>query len=194
MPPVTVQYDLTLEDMVALAQYHSDRAPRERRRRRLVQGLIVAVFLFLLYTAIDSIRRQGADLSPGWIAMSGAPLICPAILLVLVFSTGVRRWSNSRSVYKAFGPREPGSVVASQQLTVAEDGIHVRSGAGEIAIGWAEVTDITRSNSHLFVLGAAEQAIVLPRRSFPDATAFDAVVDAATERWVQARQATTSQA
>lgn len=172
--PVTIQYDLTIEDMEVLTQYHSEHSPRERRRRRIVQGVIVLVFLFLLYTAVDSIRSQGASLSAGWIAMASVPLICPTILLVLVFSGAVRRWSNNRSVQKAFAGVEPGGKIATQEATVSATGISVRAEAGELTLAWPEVADVSKTDSHLFVFGTAEQALVIPRRAFSDQVAFDA--------------------
>lgn len=173
----TIAYDLTLEDMEALTLYHSERSPRERRRRRLVQGLIILVFLFLLYSAFDSIQKQGAGLSAGWIAASSVPLICPTILLVLVFSGGVRRWSNRRSVHKAFADVEPGGKIATQQMTLSANGISVRADAGELALVWPEVADVTRTDNHLFVFGTSEQAMAVPRRAFSDQAAFDAFND-----------------
>ena len=173
----TIAYDLTLEDMEALTLYHSERSPRERRRRRLVQGLIVLVFLFLLYSAFDTIRSQGAGLSAGWIAASSVPLICPTILLVLVFSGGVRRWSNNRSVHKAFAGVEPGGKIATQQVTLAKDGISVRADAGELALAWPEVVDVTKTADHLLIFGTSEQAMAVPRRAFSDPAAFDAFYD-----------------
>ncbi len=171
----TIAYDLTLEDMEALTYYHSQRSPRERQRRRLVQGLIVLVFLFLLYSAYDSIRSQGAGLSAGWIAVSSVPLICPTILLVLVFSGGVRRWSNNRSVHKAFADVEPGGIIATQQVTVSGEGISVRADVGELALTWPEVVDVSRTDGHLFIFGTSEQAMTVPRRAFPDQAGFDAL-------------------
>ena len=172
-----IAYDLTLEDMEALTYYHSQRSPRERRRRRLVQGMIVLVFLFLLYSAFDSIRSQGAGLSAGWIAASSIPLICPTILLVLVFSGGVRRWSNNRSVHKTFAGVEPGGIVATQQVTVSSEAISVRANAGELALAWPEVADVSQTDDHIFVFGTSEQAMTVPRRAFPDQAGFDAFYD-----------------
>lgn len=174
---MTIEYDLTIEDMAALTQYHSERSPRENRRRRLVQGLLLVVFILLLFSAVDSIRKQGADLSAGWIAVSSVPLICPTILLVLVFSGGVRRWSTNRSVHKAFPNVEPGGKVAAQRLTVSADEIHVRADAGELALEWDEVADISKTDERIFVFGASEQALVVPRRAFADQTAYDAFYD-----------------
>lgn len=174
---MTIAYDLTIEDMVALTQYHSERSPRENRWRRVVQGLILLVFILLLFSAVDSIRKQGADLSTGWIAVSSVPLICPTILLVLVFSAGVRRWSTNRSVHKAFPDVEPGGTIASQTLTVSADEIHVRADAGEMALPWNEVTDVSRTDERIFVFGASEQALVVPRRAFADQAAYDAFYD-----------------
>ena len=174
---MTIDYDLTIEDMIALTQYHSERSPRGMRRRRVVQGLLVLVFILLLFSAVDNISKQGADLSAGWIAVSSVPLICPIILLVLVFSAGVLRWSNSRSVHKAFPDVEPGSTIASQQLTVTADEIHVRADGGEMALAWDEVADISRTEERLFVFGTAEQALVVPQRAFADPAAYDAFYD-----------------
>ena len=174
---VTIEYDLTIEDMVALTQYHSERSPRENRRRRVVQGVIALVFLLLLFSAVDSIRKQGADLSASWIAVSSVPMICPTILLVLVFSTGVRRWSTNRSVHKAFPDVEPGGTIASQKLTVSADEIHVQADAGEMALAWDEVADISKTDERIFVFGASEQALVIPRRAFADQAAYDAFYD-----------------
>ena len=173
MSSVIATYDLTLEDMEALTHYHSERSPRERRRRRLVQGVIVVVFLFLLYSAFDSFRQQGTDLSPGWIAVASVPLICPTILLVLVFSGGVRRWSARRSVHKTFANVEPGGKITTQRVTVSATGISVQADAGALSLAWDEVADVSVSDSYLFVFGVAEQAMVVPRRAFPDQAAFD---------------------
>ncbi|MEZ4768023.1 MAG: YcxB family protein [Caldilineales bacterium] len=174
---MTIEYDLTIEDMVALTQFHSDHSPRETRRRRVVQGLIVVVFLLLLFSAVDSIRQQGAGLSPGWVAASSVPLICPTILLVLVFSTGVRHWSTNRSVHKAFPDRAGRNGCPCSRLTVSarEDPRSVRR--GEMALEWSEVADVTRTDDRVFVFGTSEQALVVPRRAFADQVAYDAFCD-----------------
>ena len=180
---VNIEYDLYLEDLTALTNYHSQRAPRERRRRRLVQGFLIVVFLFLLFSAVDSVRTVGGDLSPGWIGASVVPLVCPAILLVLVFSGGVRRWSNNRSVQKTFAGFEAGQPVVHQKFSLVNDTITVGSDSAEMTVTLDDLIDMSRRDDRLFLMSSSEQALVVPGHGFSDPVAFDQFAEMLEGRW-----------
>lgn len=176
---LTIQYDLFFDDMVALAAYHSERSPSERRRRHAVQAFIVIVFLLLVASGVASVVNSDTRWTPLGLSIAFLPLLCPSILVLLVLTPGVRRWSNKRSVYKAFGEVPPGQPLARQQITLNSRTITVTTRDAEMQADWADVVDISRRGEHAFIFTNTEQTMVVPGRAFPDQAAFEAFMETA---------------
>jgi hypothetical protein len=173
---VTIEHELLVDDMVALAAFHYEHAPAERRRRRLVQGFIVVVFIFLAVSALYSVINSPVEWTPLGVAISFVPLVCPAILLILVFTPALRRWQARRSVFKAFGESDPNAQAGRQRLTITDQSVTVESAVAEMTVAWRDVSDIVDTETHVFLCTYEGQVIVVPRRAFPDQAAFDAFI------------------
>jgi uncharacterized integral membrane protein len=174
---LTIEFDLFLDDMTALANYHSDRSHAERRRRLVVQVLILVVFVLLVASAISSARNAQVDWTPFSLGVAFLPVLCPAILLVLVFAPAVRHWQTRRAVHKAFKETAPGETVGRQRLTLTSEALVVKTQVADMTVPWADIEDITTRDAHAFVYTTADQALVIPRRAFPDPATFDGFME-----------------
>lgn len=174
---VTLEYDLSVEDMIALGTFHSEHSPEEKRRYRIFQGVILAIVVVLIISTVSSVLAgQTAD-TPAGLAIVLLPLLCPGLLLFLVFSPAVRRWSVSRAIRRAFAETSDQSSVGRQRLTVTPEALHLETTVAEVDIGWSEVRAIDATEDHIFIHTEANQAFVVPRTAFPDRMSFDAFID-----------------
>ena len=174
---VNLEYDLSVDDMIALGTYHSEHSPEEKRRYRLFQGVILAIVVVLLVSTVSSVLAGQTPDTPGGLAIAFLPLLCPGILLFLVFSPAVRRWSVSRAVRRAFAEQDEQGSIGRQRLTVTPQALHLETNVAELNIDWASISDIDATEDHIFVHTVANQAFVVPRTAFPNQATFEAFMD-----------------
>ena len=174
---MTIEFDLFLEDMTALANYHNDRSHGERRRRRVVQAVILVVFVLLVASAVGSVRNTEVDWTPLSLGVAFLPVLCPTILLALVFTPAVRHWQTQRAVHKAFKDTGPGETVGRQRLTLSAEALVVKTQVADMTVPWSDIEDISADDTHAFVYTRADQALVIPRRAFSDPAAFEGFLE-----------------
>lgn len=175
---VTLEYDVFVEDMVALGTYHAEHTPAERRRRYLAQGVILVVFVVLTISSLSSVAGGRIQIrwTPATVLISFLPLLCPTILLFLVFTPFVRRWGIRRAVHRTFGQAEDGAPVGKHRLALDQSGISLATQAAEMRVAWPDIVSVDATATHLFLMDNSGQALVVPRHAFPDQTAFLAFV------------------
>ncbi|MEA3334811.1 MAG: YcxB family protein [Chloroflexota bacterium] len=172
--PITLEYDVWLDDMVALGSHHSRHSRQEKRRRLLAQGVIVTVFLLLFASALSSIRGAEIVSTPLSLGISFLPLLCPAILMILVFSPAVRSWGAKRSVQKTFGETAGDKPIGHHQLTVTPETVFLKTESASATISWSDVERLESTDSHLFILSDTGQGLVVPAAAFTDQSTFEA--------------------
>jgi hypothetical protein len=184
---LTLEYDLSVEDMIALGTYHAEHSPGEKRRYRLFQGVILAIVLVLIVSTVSTVLAGQTPDTPAGLAIALLPLLCPGTLLFLVFSPAVRRWSVSRAIRRAFPEDGDPSAVGRQRLTLAPDALHLETHVTEIDIPWGGIREINTTKDHIFVHTEANQAFVVPRTAFSSQTAFESFIDTLHSHAQQAR-------
>lgn len=175
---MTLEYDVYVEDMVALGAYHAEHAPAERRRRYLAQGIILVIFVVLTAASLASVAGGNIDIqwTPATAVIAFLPLLCPTVLLFLVFTPFVRRWGIRRTVQRAFGHAEDGAVVGRHRLVMDGIGITLTTQAAEMQVKWPDMAHVRVTDTHLCLMDDSGQALIVPRHAFADQAAFDAFV------------------
>jgi hypothetical protein len=181
---VILEYDVFVEDMVALGAYHAEHTPSERRRRYLAQGVILITFVVLTISSLSSVisGRIEVDWTPATAVISFLPLLCPTVLLLLVFTPFVRRWGIRRAVHRTFGQADNGVPVGRHRLSLDQSGIALATQAAEMHVLWADIARVDATETHVFVMDDNGQALVVPRHAFADQDAFQAFVAAVKDR------------
>lgn len=156
---MSITYELTKDDGVALMKYlwqRPERRKQERKENDLIAVLIAVGVWVIISRATDSM----------------ALLIALGIGLYLLKSLPKwrerkgKRWLNSDNFQQWLGHRT---------ITLEDSGLRVVSSRGERLIYWATISEVVETESHLFLPFGMLEVVVIPDRAFetPEArTAF----------------------
>jgi YcxB-like protein len=156
---MSITYELTKDDGVALMKYLWQR-PERRQRERKENDTIAVAFAVVIWMLVS--RASG----------SVSLLLALAVGLYLLQSLPKwrerkgKRWVNSDGFTQWLG---------SRTVTIEESGLRVVSTRGERLIYWASFSEVIETESHLFLPFGMLEVVVIPGRAFetPEArTAF----------------------
>lgn len=147
---MSITYELTKDDGVALMKYLWQRPERRRQERKendlIAVGIAVAVWV-VISRASDTLSllialAVGLSLLkqlPQWRERKG------------------KRWLNSDGFQHWLG---------SRTITIEESGLRVVSSRGERLIYWTSISEVIEAESHLFLPFGMLEVVVIPGRAF----------------------------
>jgi hypothetical protein len=150
-----LRYAIIQDDLIAFSQFHADHSPTIRRSWYRDTWIYAALFAiaallgFIVYGGRHVYTLTFVGLAIGW------PLAIPRYL----------RWRYYRLARRLYAEGSNAAVLGDYEAVADEQGLIVTSPGGETRIKWQAVERVTLSSDHAFLYIAANQAVVLPRRS-----------------------------
>ncbi len=165
-------YTNTVDDLVALQLYFFDHDRGLRRLQNLVSMVPAILILILLF--LNS-QKGGSSL----LTLVGMGL---AVALALSMRRIIRR-RLERSARLSFAHGRGQRTLGKHHLELTEKGIIERTGNGEFAIAWSEITALAETETALFIFRGRGAGMVIPRERVlrGDTQAFAATVRAHTQ-------------
>ena len=147
---MTITYELTKDDGVALMKYLWQRPERRQRERRENDTIAIAlaVVIWLLISK-----------AAGNIALLIALAIGLGLLKSLpeLRSKRSKRWVESQAFQPWLGERT---------VSIEETGLRIVSTRGERLIYWGGIQEVIETENHVFVPFGMLEVVVIPKRAF----------------------------
>jgi branched-subunit amino acid transport protein len=160
---MVVEFENSLDDVLALNLYHYEQSPGARRTRRLLQfgppAILVAIFLGqLLFTGASPI--------------SSLPWLMFAVVWA-VFVPYMLRRSMRKRVMQLFVQGQSKGIVGNHTLTLTSKGVTDKTGFGKTETIWRDIWKVVATNQYVFIYLSDTAAHIVPRRAFPDELKFE---------------------
>jgi len=159
---MVVEYENSLDDVLALNLYQHEQSPSARRTRRLLQFGPPAVPL-LVFAA--QVLFSGASLT------SALPWLMFAAVWVIIVPFMLRRAMKKR-VVQLFVEGEKQGIVGKHTLSLTSGGLTDKASHGRTKTGWRDVRKVVTTNQYVFIYLSDTVAHIVPRRAFPDERGF----------------------
>lgn len=171
---MTVDADITLEDLIAFNIHHCAHSPAMRRMRRRNAFCLPTLWLFAM---ILIIFESG---SPRDTALASWPLLLlPIVVAFINFGTWKRR--IRASVVKLYGEEPCPRFRGQRQFDLQPGGIYERGDFGEATTRWTSILRVAATDDHVFIYAGAADAIIVPARAFAEPSQFQQFVHEARQ-------------
>jgi hypothetical protein len=169
---VKIRYEVTVDDLLAFAFYHSGRSLRRSRAGAIVWGGVATFGLFALVTAL--LGRQAA--------LVMLPLAVMPVLFILgtLFMMGFRP-NNARALRRQYEELLPRGATGPHEMELIEDGLVERTPHSEQWMLVRDVQGVSSDGERTFIYTGPASAYVIPHRSVPQGE-LEAFVEAVRMR------------
>ena len=157
---ITVSFNLTKDDVLALACYYHSTSATVTKGRLTLQvascALLAGIGLVMVCQS-DELPYVGAGL-----------LVCAGLAIVFV-----PRWHRSalrRTAEKMFAESSYQEAFGGYTLALSDAGIASTSPIGEAKYTWRAVDRVSLTPEHLFIFLVGASGFAIPRSQVPDAT------------------------
>ena len=166
---MNIEFQNTLEDILALNWYHHRASPGARRTLLLFQyGLPVAIVLIVVIITFAA----------GWSTFT----IVPAVVLALAWFALVPRMQKrnlQKQVVKLYAEGRDRGIVTGHKVSMSSSSITDRTDRGETKTAWKDVDKVVGTEKYVFIYVGPESALIVPRGAFPGESEYRAFLDAA---------------
>jgi len=165
---MVVEFENSLDDLLALNLYHHQQSPSARRVRQLLQfgPAAILVIVFLVQVLVS-----GA--SP----VSSLPWLMFAVVWT-VFVPYMMRRSLKKRILQLYADGRDRGVVGRHTLSLTSTGVTDKTSFGKTVTTWREVRKVVATNEYVFIYVSDAVAHVVPRRDFSDESKFHEFRDA----------------
>jgi hypothetical protein len=172
---MVVEFENSLDDVLALNLYHHQQSSAAQRTRRLLQfgPAAILVIVFLVQVSVS-----GA--SP----ISSLPWLMFAAVWT-VFVPYMMRRSLKKRILQLYAEGRDKGIVGKHTLSITSAGVTDKTRFGNTVTTWRDVRKVVATNEHVFIYVSDTVAHVVPRRDFPDEARFHEFRDAVI-RYVRA--------
>jgi hypothetical protein len=174
-----LQYDLTVDDLVAFNKHHIWHSPTCRRSYYwnliggIVTGLLVAILIGVFYG------------TPEWTLLYCAILVPLCWLFWRVYY----RVAMARRLRKLYREGENRGLAGAHVLITDDEGFTSKGQMGEGKLKWAVVERTVEDKDYLYVYISAVSALIIPKRAFRDEQHMRAFLDEARRLKAEADEA-----
>lgn len=147
-----IRFSLGLDDLQALADYHSQTSDSARRQLRAAR-LGVALLMVLLAAATYGLRRD---------AGAAAFALGFAVLWAL-FLPRLQRALLRRQLARLYRAGQARGAYRGRALALGPDGLIERTPHGAAELSWQAIARVDSTPGHTFLFVGPSQAIILPR-------------------------------
>lgn len=166
-----VDYEVTIDDLLAFNLYHFNHSPTMKRQVLLGQIIFSVMIIIGFGWIIYSNNVQG--LPALIIAGIGALFIA---LFVAIYPRSVRSSVRKRIKKLAEEGRNTG-MIGKQTMILAPDQITVTTEAGTSTYKWTAINKIETTAEWVFIYNTAISAFTIPRRAFPSDDACQTFIE-----------------
>ncbi|MCJ7522354.1 MAG: YcxB family protein [Dehalococcoidia bacterium] len=157
-----IEFENTMDDILALNTYHFQRSPGARRNRLIFQyvlpGIPALIYLALVFGGGSS-------------ELSALPWLLLAMLLFVLGPFSVRR-SLKRRVVKMVAEEQGRGAVGGHRLSITRSAVTDKAGSGKTTTNWTDVKKVVLMDNYVFIYIGDTSAHIVPKRAFPDETAW----------------------
>lgn len=181
---MTIECDITPDDLLAFNLYHLSHSPVVRRQYMRTWFFPAFVWL-MICTAIWYLadRERGEPLQT-FLAL--LPLFGGVPLYLIMFPLMQRRRLR-KTITAMFEEGSNRALMSHHTIEISSDAISDSTGLSKTKMAWQGVDRIVRHDDYAFVYLNALEAVIIPRRAFADAARFDEFVMAADRYHQNAR-------
>ncbi|MGE5672907.1 MAG: YcxB family protein [Mycobacterium leprae] len=174
--PLTIEYELTHDDIMAFNLFHLAHSPAARRSYRRTLLTFPTAWLVICLLILFGATRHGRTWWQGFVDLLPLFSVVPAYPLLFT-------WLYRRSVRKRMR-----AVLQKDQdrtcptrcgVTISGAGIEVGGSDGQTHLSWSDVEHIASTESHALLYISASQAIIVPRRTFSSEQEFVRFIETA---------------
>lgn len=173
MTPPQAEFDQTIEDIRAFYVYALARAPAARRQKRVTQWgsaiLIVGLGLLACYLVGYGFPPPALGFVYIGLAALGAVYLTPGMIYK----------QQMKQVLGLYEREDYRQLLGPTKVELCAEGIGITSPIGTANIEWSGISEIAATADYVFLQRDSLSALVIPRRAFADAAAFDRFVEAA---------------
>jgi hypothetical protein len=168
-----VEYDLTVDDMMAFYDDALRRAPEAKRQLRyhmILTTLIAVICCFFVFYVL------GVGFPPDSSYLIGTGLV---VVVLLAKSWSRVHKAMLRNIRRYYDRNENRRKFGLRTVVVGPDGVTANSVLEATLTTWEAVTEIVVRHEFVFFHSDSLSALVVPRRAFADDFAFETFVEAA---------------
>jgi hypothetical protein len=173
---MTIEYEMTKEDLSAFSLYHNRHSPIARRQ--YLRSWLVPPFIWLLlFIVIWHLADQGRG-KPLQTFLDLLPLFSFVPIYLLYFP-----WAYRRKLRKIVGGMvsegHNRGLLDHHRVTISPENITDSNELGQTTRAWRGVEKVAVTDEHAFIYIHALAAVTVPRRAFASPLEFDEFVRAA---------------
>ena len=173
---VSIECEVTKDDLVAFNQYHNRHSPFGRRQylRALLRfpALWLLVFAMIWYFAD---QKRGTPLQT---FLDLSPLLYGLVVYLLYIPFAYRR-AVQQAVNGMLDEGKNKGILGRHRVTLTPESVIEASEFSQNATSWRAVERVVEFGDHVFIYINSMAAIVVPRRAFPAPSEFDKFINAA---------------
>lgn len=176
----TMEYDISLDDMIAFNLHHYQASAEMRRVRNLrwfARPLTVLAFIVVMYFVMNPTQHAARETK--LIVVGYLIFLVVLAAAWLVFFPRIWRHAIVRAVRKNYLKAENEGYLGHRTLRFDERTIAERGALGETEKPWSAVEKIDVTPHHAFVYVGDIAAFIVPRHAFGAGPAFDEFVETA---------------
>ncbi len=158
---MTIEFEQTLDDILALQDFHVRQQARMSRQAWLVARVMVAALSVILAGGIYLTWPDGDDTM--FIVFSGSLL---ALLFLVFYYSVYQRWNVRRWTIKQFQQGRNLNLTGHRRITITPEFLIMASPLTQSACRWLGVEKILQDEYAIYVYVSTMNAHVLPRRAF----------------------------
>ncbi len=159
---MVIEFENSLDDVLALNLYHHEQSLSARRTRRLLQFGPAAIPLLVFVVQI-----MGSSASPA----SALPWLMFAAIWVVIMPLMLRRAMKKR-VVQLFVQGESQGLVGKHTLSLSADGVLDKASHGKTKTGWRDVKKVVATSQYVFIYISDTVAHIVPSSAFDDEQGF----------------------
>lgn len=179
---MNVTYQLTPEAMIGFNMYVFSTSPTLRvqnNRNRIIAVSITVVLCFIIFVDMNELLIANIVI-----------ILLTALFTFFIYNPIAQRLQR-RAIQKLIKNESSKQFFTERTLTLYPDHIQTISEMGENKMSWKAIKDITIVPEYAYLFVDTLQAVVIPKRAFPDHDAFDAFIQEATRFWQDATKTPT---
>ena len=151
-----IQFENTLEDVIAFSQHFNKTSP-SMRRRRLITLLYFPILWFLIMVLPYISGNLITIYIIIWIVVS---------LVWILFMSYFSKKSITRNVRKLYSEGENKGTIGKHTMVVNPDSLVDITEYGEFSIKWNAINKIESDENYIFIYISSVSAHVIPKKSF----------------------------
>ena len=163
-----IEYEITLDDMVAFNVYHIRNSPSCRRSRLLVRAILplgmFPVFLHAGLTGEGPLLHSAIASGFLWVSIS--------FIWLLVTHCGWRRGLR-RKLVRLYREGEAETKIVKHVMTLGPEGITDKTELAETKRKWRGLKKIVSDDKHIYLYVGPAEAHIVPKGVFPDESSIE---------------------